>query len=126
MVLISITFSISFSAIPKGLWECEVNCSNELSSRSCTRQVSEFLFRSLPLDGGIEKCGRVFIGGLFFVVCSCGLTSGGTDGDCFGSHVGFGLSPERRECAGSPVVLGPLSGTGLALRGLTGNPRPYV
>ena len=93
------------SAILKGV--CEVNCSNTSSNRSCARQISDLLLRSPPLDGGIEIFGRGFKGGPFFVGFSCGLASGGTEGDCFG----FDLvsKPDGRECANGPVVLGPLA-----------------
>jgi len=62
------------------------------------------------------------MGGPLFVGCFCGLANGGTEGDCFGGRAGFDLltEPERRECTGGPVVLGPWSGTGLTFRGLNG------
>lgn len=68
------------------------------------------LFRSFPLDGGLGKCGRGFIGGLLFVVFSCGLGLG-TGDDC---HVGFGLVSkcERAKCTGDPVVVGHWGGRG--------------
>ena len=93
------------SPILKGV--CEVNCSNTSSNRSCARRISDLLL----LDGGIEKFGRGFMGGPFFAGFSCGLASGGTEGDCFGGHVGFDLvsKPDGRECASGPVVLGPLA-----------------
>lgn len=62
------------------------------------------------------------MGGPLFVGCSCGLAGEATERDCFGGNSGFGLltEPKRRECAGGPVVLGPLCGTGLMFRGLNG------
>lgn len=51
------------------------------------------------------------MGGLFFVVFSCGLGLG-TGGDC---HVGFGLVSkcERPKCTDGPVVVvGPWGGRG--------------
>ena len=62
------------------------------------------------------------MGGSLFVGCSCGVAGEATERDCFGGNSGFGLltEPKRRECAGGPVVLGPLCGTGLMFRGLNG------
>ena len=60
------------------------------------------------------------MGDPLFVSCSCGLASEGTEGT--GGNAGFGLLTEgkRRECAGGPVVLGPLGGAGLTFRRLNG------